>query len=216
MLFRSGDVWQLGPHIVAVGDIEKGHTHELAAQCAPDMLYSDPPWGANLANSFRSQAGLTDSANYRNVLHEVAEIGMESGLAFIEMSVRDTGLLEQLLLQAGAQTMLKFSIKYSGNRPCTLIAATTERGATVLTRDPYPDPTGFSDNWTGTPTWAIHNFCPVGGLVIDPCTGLGGTLKAAHLLNRRFVGTEINPQKLAEVVQWAASEGLNPVKVGSL
>lgn len=40
----------------------------------------------------------------------------------------------------------------------------------------------------------IDIFSPVGGFVVDPCMGSGTVAMAAKSLNRRFSGTDIDPQ----------------------
>ena len=43
---------------------------------------------------------------------------------------------------------------------------------------------------------AIVATCPAGGLVLDPYCGTGTTGKVAYNLNRRFIGIDINPDRL--------------------
>lgn len=52
---REGDVWQLGPHLLVVGDAAKGDVwgRLLADGAAPQMVWTDPPYGVDY------QAGLT-------------------------------------------------------------------------------------------------------------------------------------------------------------
>ncbi len=61
-----------------------------------------------------------------------------------------------------------------------------------ITTKPYPEAhfAVFPEELIKTPILA---GCPEGGIVLDPFAGSGTTLKAAHQLNRKWIGIEINP-----------------------
>ncbi len=58
------------------------------------------------------------------------------------------------------------------------------------------DPFGARDcGWVEQMRPFIRQFCPEGGLVIDPFCGFGTTLMAAHLEGRRGIGVELEPAR---------------------
>lgn len=58
------------------------------------------------------------------------------------------------------------------------------------------DPLGARDcGWVEQMRPFIRQFCPAGGLVIDPFCGFGTTLLAAHLEGRRGMGVELEPDR---------------------
>jgi len=51
----------------------------------------------------------------------------------------------------------------------------------------------------GLPTWCLQVFSDVGSLVYDPFLGSGTTARAAAMLDRRFIGSEID-ERLEETI----------------
>src|SRR5665811_2154350 len=55
-----GDVVQIGPHIVACGDLEKGQGEQCVEMVGrSDIAYVDPPWNQGNISSFRTKAGVS-------------------------------------------------------------------------------------------------------------------------------------------------------------
>ena len=52
---QDGDLWTAGPHRIACGDLERGDALDLLhnLKALPDIVYTDPPWNAGNAASFR-------------------------------------------------------------------------------------------------------------------------------------------------------------------
>lgn len=200
---QFGDVWRMTDtrdqtHVLMCGDLEHDEgLHLLKLHGPAQLVYTDPPWGRNLASSFRTQAGAEGPADYIEVLRRVARVGEACGVGYFEMSVRDTPMLKALLIDTGANIFGEWGITYSQNRPCRLLGATW--GKVVA---PFGSPEGMTDFADGSPLWAL-GASPWAGTVCDPCTGLGTTLKAAVAAGRRFIGLELNPARVAEVLKWA-------------
>jgi DNA modification methylase len=51
------------------------------------------------------------------------------------------------------------------------------------------------------PERAIKNSCPIDGLVYEPFTGSGSTMVAAHQLNRKCYGMELDPKYCDVIVK---------------
>ena len=58
------------------------------------------------------------------------------------------------------------------------------------------DPFGARDcGWVEQMRPFIRQFCPEGGMLLDPFCGFGTTLMAAHLEGRRGIGVELEPAR---------------------
>lgn len=81
---------------------------------------------------------------------------------------------------------------YSGKEYVANGKGRIKRTVWKITTKPYPEAhfAVFPEDLVRTPILA---GCPEGGIVLDPFAGSGTTLKAAHQLNRKWVGIEINP-----------------------
>lgn len=73
---------------------------------------------------------------------------------------------------------------FHGKRPQTLFA--TPRVAPVALAHPNEKPVALME-------WLVEHYCPEGGLVIDPFTGVSPVGVACTNLNRDFIGIELDP-----------------------
>lgn len=64
------------------------------------------------------------------------------------------------------------------------------------------------------PARAIRNHTKIGDTIIDPFTGSGAALLAAHQLDRTAVAIELDPRYVAATIERASVIGLTPTKAG--
>lgn len=193
---RFGDVWRVGPHVLACGDVELGHAQDLLDKVGrPNVAYTDPPWNQALASSFRRMAGFDDKPVFHNVLRRVfATIAQVAGAVFVEMGDQNQPLVEGWGKEVGLHLVRSWVVPY-GKRTSWL---------NVLSRDPDEGMFRGADlryvAGVALPVWAIEHSTSVGHRVFDPCTGLGATPWACHKTGRVFVGMELNPGRLADSI----------------
>ncbi len=211
---QVGDVWRVGDHILGCGDLEEGAAVELLSKCGvPDITYTDPPWNAGNAASFRTKAGLPRKVDFHHLLGRVIEaVKWTRGDAFIEMGRQNTPLLRDAVEAAGGRVLKEWCVTYTcgRRRPSKLLRVTWAGGEGA----PVGDATGMDDS--KTPAWALSQYqAPL--TVFDPCLGRGLTAVSAHRLGHRVVGMELHPRRLACAIDALVKLGTGqPERVGAL
>lgn len=211
---RPGDVWSVGPHVLACGDLEEGDGVRLLdlVGVAPGACYTDPPWNAGNAASFRTKAHGWGGERARRVdfygsfLPAVAVLlGSVRGPIFMEGGVREAPRVREVLSAQGIAVLASWKITYYRRRPCILHA---------LASHPLPfvpsvmDPSGMDDE--ETPAYCLGKVCQHGTLVLDPCMGRGLTAVSADAVGARVVGLELHPRRLAVTIDKLAQRGHKP------
>jgi hypothetical protein len=205
-----GDVWRVGEHVLACGDLELGAGLDLADRYGPaDLAYADPPWTPSLATGFRTKAGLPRQVDFGRLLLAVVEAIDRSGapVAYIEMGRDYVDRLADILAERGREVD-RYAITYYGRHPAWLLRAST-------TLDDPPRMPGVLDD-ADTPAWAIEaEGRPA--LVFDPCIGRGLTAIAAARAGVRVLGLDLNPRRLAVAIdRLARLSGLAPELIDRL
>lgn len=201
-----GDVYSVGPHIFACGDLEKGHhSRVLAHGPTPDMVFVDPPWNPGLATNFRRQAGYEERPDFPQLLGLVVQaVNAVDGPAYIEMGAQHQA--DILALMVGYPHVDAWEVPYTSHH-----SYVTRFGHT-------PAPTVLTGlKGLQVPSRAILADSRQGGVVVDFCLGLGATLQACMNLGRVCVGMELNPTRLARSIERAVKKTkCTPHHVGRL
>lgn len=199
---QPGEVWTVGPHSLACLDLEDP-TRSAAwmdlvvrqGRCA--MGFSDPPWNAGNARSFRTKAqadgdkgrAVDFSGLMNRVLTALAWAVSPGGPVWIEMGNAQAAEVRAMLAQSWPLTE-EWPVTYYGSKPCTLL-----RGATGGPSVGADGPAGVNDMLL--PAFAIARDSLPGDRVYDPCTGRGLTAVSAAAAGRVFWGSELNPRRLS-------------------
>ena len=191
---KAGEVWGCANAIFVCGDLEEDSRLEDVLTDYPcDMMYVDPPWGAGVASTYRTKAGVQRrQVNANNLYQRIVEPArVRQQLAYVETGIRQRKWLLGLLNDLGAQVTV-WDTTYYGNKPSVLAAA-----------DWRPEPTGLP-NFTGlddedTPLVAIKAHKP--GRVLDPCGGRGLTARAAWQAGTASLLHELSPYRMAEALK---------------
>jgi len=208
----SGDIWKVGNHILACGDLEQGDGMKLlqTINLQPDMVYVDPPWNAGNACSFRTKAGVSRKVDFESFLQSLLNVVSRSqGDIYIEMGRQETERLLRLIMANGGKVMNVWGITYYRKNPCHLVRCTWCESHEIEV-----DFTGMDDD--DTPAIAMFHSTQKGQWVFDPCLGRGLTSLVAQRLDRRCVGLELHPRRLACAIDKLHKAGLSPQKRGNL
>ncbi len=227
---RPGDVWQLGPHRLLCGDATLAESYEaLLDGKAVDMVFTDPPYNVNYANSAKDKLRGKDRAilndNLGDGFHAFLQAALTPmvahcrGAIYVAMSSSELDTLQSAFRAAGG----KWStfIIWAKNT-FTLGRADYQRQYEPIL---YGWPEGGERHWCGDrdqgdvwqikkpqkndlhPTMkpvelverALRNSSRRGNVVLDPFGGSGTTLIAADKSGRIARLIELDP-KYADVI----------------
>jgi hypothetical protein len=207
---EEGDIWAVGPHILACGDLEKGAARLLLERYPHvHMVMCDPPWDSGNARSFRTKAGVSRPVSFLTLMHSILEVGpLVEGAWFFEMGNRNAPLVAEAIRQLDGYFLNQWNTYYYKTKPC-VIQAFTWNSALL----PFDDlgPSGIDEEQSFT--WALGVGCHVGNTVLDLCIGRGLTARVAHKQGKRVLGLELHPRRLAVTIDWLVTQGMTATKL---
>lgn len=206
-----GDVWRAGPHILACLDIETTEARKFYDSVSNvSLVYADPPWSTGNAKTFRTKAGLAHgNVTLQRLWGAICERvlpALGTGDLVVEIGSTHRDDIAVLLGSYGRQVTETWPIVYFKQTRCWL------HRSRFTSRVDTSSPAGLDDELT--PRWAIDNGTRLTELVCDPCLGRGLTVMAADSAGRRFIGSELNPRRLAVAIDRLAKRGHVPEKLG--
>lgn len=229
---RPGDVWVLGQHRLLCGDATVAASYEALLQGEPvDMVFTDPPYNVNYANSAKDKMRGKDRAILNDNLGDgfydfllaalTPTVAHCSGGIYVAMSSSELDVLQAAFRAAGG----KWStfIIWAKNT-FTLGRADYQRQYEPIL---YGWPEGATRHWCGDrdqgdvwaikkpqkndlhPTMkpvelverAIRNSSRPGNVVLDPFGGSGTTLIAAEKSGRIARLIELDPKYVDVIVR---------------
>ena len=228
---RPGDVWVLGPHRLLCGDATVATSYDALLHGAPvDMVFTDPPYNVNYANSAKDKMRGKDRAILNDNLGDgfydfllaalTPTVAHSRGGIYVAMSSSELDVLQAAFRTAGG----KWStfIIWAKNT-FTLGRADYQRQYEPIL---YGWPEGAQRHWCGDrdqgdvwnikkpqkndlhPTMkpvelverAIRNSSRPGNVVLDPFGGSGTTLIAAEKSGRVARLIELDPKYVDVIV----------------
>jgi hypothetical protein len=195
----------IGPHKVTHASIVSITVDMMLAGDRVDVFYSDPPWGDGNLRYWQTMNQKITGADVPQVTHEelwkrltqliyryvAGYVFIETGLRWREFAINR---LKPLL-----GIVQEYPIWYmsGGKRIQNLLLA----GA--MTGNRLPD---LSECVTMTGA-AVSRYCVKlvgvrGGIVFDPCCGMGYSARAAVGAGMRFRGNELNAKRLQKTIQF--------------
>lgn len=241
---KSGDLWNLGPHRLAVGDsTDTGVWDLLLNGDLTDMVWTDPPYGVAyvgktadaltidndrldataLADFLRASLGITLTHTTSGAGWYVSSPPGELALTFGTI-LTELGVLRQMLIWVKDHFVMGHSDYHYRHEP--VFYGWTPGAA----HHPVPDrtqdtvfevdrPKRSKEHPTMKPveliTRHIENSTDQGQLVVDPFAGSGSTLIACHGTNRRAALIELDP-RYADVIcrRYQEHTGVTPTRDG--
>jgi DNA modification methylase len=229
---RPGDIWLLGHHRLLCGDATVANSYEhLLAGESVDMVFTDPPYNVNYANSAKDKMRGKDRAILNDNLGDgfydfllaalTPTIAQCRGAIYVAMSSSELDVLQAAFRAAGGHWST--FIIWAKNT-FTLGRADYQRQYEPIL---YGWPEGAQRHWCGDrdqgdvwsikkpqkndlhPTMkpvelverAIRNSSRPGNVVLDPFGGSGTTLIAAEKSGRQARLIELDPKYVDVIVR---------------
>ncbi len=185
---------------LAVLDITQRDPSVVMGGVKADVVYCDPPWGPGNLKYWRTINKQTVVPDWPVFLGALARTisDFSVGPAFVEMGLRWSIDLVVAMSAVGWHEVQRWVCLYgSPKRPNVLHLFSARDDA-----PPIPEPGATGKGGEELVRWALTSVgVGVGSNVLDPCTGLGTTLKVAHQLGANFFGSELNPARAAKALQ---------------
>jgi len=185
----------IGHHKVTCASIVSPSVDEMLQGEKVDILYCDPPWNnmaywKTLAQRMTGQdlPQITHDELYDRIVELIRRY--VRGHVFIETGCAQERYVTARLGEACADVVAYHAV-YSGG-PHVLLVGNTSGQSQSLPFDPYDEPE--------LETRAISSVAIPGGIVLDPCCGLGYTAIAAIANGMRFRGNEFNRKRLEKTI----------------
>lgn len=203
-------------------DLEDPSTLDLYRRYLPEQVhavYSDPPWNPGNATYWRTHAKDGRIASYDRFLDgwcAVAALCQERGARNVLVE-QSANVAHQDLLRAAIQRCpgwrllferRVYTVQY-GSGARLLPNALLHFGVSALDTDP----TGMHGEPMTLRAVRGLSYLPVGGVIVDPCTGKGMTSRTAHAFGLHFVGSELNPERLGVTLKWLRGQGYDVAEV---
>lgn len=175
-------------HKIICGDLTKGDLVSLMGDNKADIIYTDPPWNDTWITTFRKRAGKTDTQSLKDFLQIfVSELKKYSkGVIYIEFGVRINELLD-VLEKEGAQTLNLWESPLG------------KTGKQYLWRGSFSNsfkPITFNKDINKLMEPDVIN----GGILLDPCIGLGRSYYLAKRAGMICHGLEIQKSKVNKLL----------------
>jgi DNA modification methylase len=229
---RLGDVWLLGKHRVLCGDSTLAHSFEvLMAGMRADMVFCDPPYNVDYANSAKDKLRGTNRPILNDNLGDgfydfllsalKPTIASCDGAVYVAMSSSELDTLQAAFREAGGKWS---TFVIWAKNTFTLGRADYQRQYEPIL---YGWPVGAARHWCGdrdqSDVWqikkphkndlhptmkpvelverAIRNSSRPGNVVLDPFGGSGTTLIAAEKTGRLAHLIELDPKYVDVIVR---------------
>lgn len=199
-------ITNIGQHRVRCGNVMDGIEKLMQGETA-DIFYSDPPWGQGNINYWQTinkrHTGMeTKETPFPDFLEKIFATAVKHtiGPVFIEYGIKWKESLIQKALDMGLTYHGTADIKYkSGNKMLPHHLHIFSTTAILISK-------GYLESLTGMTgieclKKAIAPYVIPGGIILDPCCGLGMTAQLAISTGMRFRGNELNAKRLHTTIQ---------------
>ena len=201
-------ITQIGPHKVQHGNVMHGIAKLMGTDQA-DIFYSDPPWGQgnlnywqtiNVRHNTDAQAVVIEYQHFINQIFNLAAM-YAKGIVFIEYGRKWKDDIIRVGQEHGLiHLAVTEPIYRSGSEMLPLHLHIFAKQAMTL-------PQAYLKSIDGTHGMdtlirATAPFIKPGGIVLDPCCGMGYSARLAHKLGMTFRGNELNKTRLQKTINF--------------
>ena len=195
---------QIGPHRVTNLSIDRPQVSDLFNDGAKaDILYSDPPWGDGNVKFWATKASKDTGRPVQAISYDALVTAFfdliakhVSGHVFIETGMRWADDMTARMLAIGLHNLETVRLQYrSGGKlyPNVLLFGSFLDGHAGLSKLEGQYGARVARD-------AIALLAQEGGILFDPCCGMGYSAAAALAHGMQFRGNELNPVRLEKTI----------------
>lgn len=210
---KPNEIWGVGDHVIACGDIEAGNAETLLAKYGqPDFAFVDPPWNKGNAKAFLTKANIDRSVDFDVFLDRIISLIKQAKHdVLIEFGNQLVGAVKERIAKEG-RVIKQWDVVYYGKNPCKMLHCAW--GSETISAG---DCSGMDE--MKIPSWffkhANSDFL-LGKTLFDPCMGQGLTAVTAQSFGMRALGLELNPRRAAVTIEkLAKATDCSPSLIGS-
>ena len=205
---------QIGKHKVRVGSISEDLS-DLMGLAQADIFYSDPPWGQGNLNYWETirMRHTGDEQRRQNEL----SIFFESFFSIINRYAKNVVIIEygQKWRDQLKQNAVRMGLKHhatmeqmyrAGGEMRPLDLHVFSKTGVVLPNH-YVTKVMEAKGTQNIMQALVEPFVVPGGILLDPCCGLGNSARIAVKNNMDFRGNELNPKRLMTTIEWLEKNG---------
>lgn len=186
---KKGELWSCPNGEVMINDLYDGLPEFMLKA---DCVFVDPPYNLGLENGYRTKAGIESRSSGFNGFLEKLFDGIDRiapSKCFVEMGKQNLSLVYEMLSKRFKHVNVYTSMYYNNPKnKCYIVQGSN--------KPPAYDYNGVDE------VDIIRFICKLEefSCIADPCMGRGAVGFHAFLNSRQFVGTELNPSRLAVMV----------------
>lgn len=203
----------IGAHRVQRGDALTDLPELIAsAGRMPDLVYTDPPWGPGLLSAFQTMAEKKDNTTVTRHSHReflpafLRECARWSpNIVVVEYGIQWAREVELAARDAGLELVRTLQTHYGRpERPQHIHIFA--KGAHPPVSNALVEDVARLRKWRIVDR-ILREYVPPGGVVLDPCCGLGLTARAALENHLTFLGNELNGYRLGRTIATLQGRG---------
>lgn len=201
-------VWNVGNHVYVCSDIMESSVFDEVE--SGTLVYSDPPWGQGLANTFRTTAGFERATyDWKDIYRRVAGFAERQHIPlYVEGSSIDTKFgtpIPHLISRQEKTHRNYWDVTYFGG---------SRSGVFYSGLNPSPEEMDLTGQKDFEMVTTVLEHYPV-GTVIDPCSGLGGIPLEAEKSGWSSFSNELSPFRMSRAMcRMEKLTGYKPREVG--
>jgi len=201
-------IQEIGRHKVKLGNVMSGIDDLMDGEMA-DLIYSDPPWGEGNLKYWETMRVKMDKAPERSpdikldsFLETIFGIGQKyaKNVMLVEYGIKWENELKSMAQSFGFQCLCTLTTQYkSGSKLLPMHLH-------VFAKHPVPISKEWCDSVVDTYGYttissAVKGFVTPGGILLDPCCGMGYSAQAAVDTGMVFRGNEMNSTRLNKTIK---------------
>jgi len=196
----------IGNHKVTCASLDDQIVDQMIGGDKVDIFYCDPPWGDGASKMFATMNKKATGKefvplSYAKIMSRMVGLinSYVDGHVFIETGLKwEAETVEAL--SGSVHKIRVYRVLYNSGRKMNesvLIHGVTNPSIVEM----QFDPSGMTGG-VAVPTKCIESVATKGGIVLDPCCGMGFTAKAAVHNQMRFFGNEFNSARLQKTIDF--------------